>query len=482
MHIVSFDDQGKIAQIRQSWDQGALLKAVEVIGRSGRNWPIRDHTEQLRALTTCIKSPDVAIASADSFDARSRSRGSSNAMRDPHASLELFASREQREQAPERVVSPYAGTRPRERSITQILGEESDDEEGSATRGRSQSPSKAIAPKAGAGKNYKPNRLFTEEEEDEETPGRGRSMPVAPKAGGKKFQPNRLFDAEQESPEPDTPPNSKAKTDRVRRPHPTKYNHFEFGDPEDPPKIDPATDRSRSRSKHDSSWSFDDFVTPQKPLPSKTIRPQDVRHWDAEADAASDTPGPFKVTVKPRRDAEHHFDFVDDGPEQPGRRAAGIKRGSKHNTGLGLYDNNLYNEDGSEPAAGADPSALGNITNLKGRKNDFDSHWAMTDEDDVATPQPPKVSDDRKKAVRMMESNWAATDESPVGAKENAPLASVSGRKQAGINVAGDGMGSRKVNRNGGSDRSDGRGIHIAGDGMGGKKGTARDWLYPEDD
>lgn len=489
MHIVSFDSQGKIAQIRQSWDQGALLKAVEVIGRSGRNWPIRDNNEQLRVITTCIQSPDVATGSADTVD--SRSRGGSNAMRDPHASLELFAPREHLEQSSsERVVSPYAGTRPRERSITQILGAESDDEDGSSARDRSQSPSKAIAPKAGAGKNYRPNRLFNEELNEEEehrienTSARGRSRPIAPKIGSAKgFQPNRLFDTEQEVPEPDTPPTGKGKTDRFVRPHPTKYNHFEFGDAEAPPKADPAADRSRSRSKHDSSWSFDDFVTPQKTIPSRGIRPQDVRHWDPEADAAADTPGPHRVTAKPRRDAEHHFDFVDDGPEPEGPRAPVTQRGSKHNTGLGLYENNLYNEDGSEPAPGPDPSALGNITNLKGRGKDFDSHWTMADEDDVATPQPPKVSEDRKKAVRMMEANWVAADESPGAEKENARNAPVPGRRQGdrGINIVGDGMGSRKVDPSGGSDRTDRRGINIAGDGMGGRKGSARDWLYPED-
>ena len=489
MHIVSFDSQGKIAQIRQSWDQGALLKAVEVIGRSGRNWPIRDYNEQLRVITTCINSPDVATGPSPADAGDSRSRGSSNAMRDPHASLELFTPREQLEQSAERVVSPYAGTRPRERSITQILGAESDEEDGSPTRGRSQSPSKTIAPKVGAGRNYQPSRLFHEDEEDhpENTSARGRSSgPIAPKIGsGKGFQPNRLFDAEQEAQEPDTPPASKGKG--YVRPHPTKYNHFEFGDDDAPPKADPAADRSRSRSsKHDSSWSFDDFVTPQKTIPTRGVRPQDVRHWNPEADSVADTPGPYRVTAKPRRDAEHHFDFVDDGPEDAGPRAAGAKRGVKHNAGLGLYDNNLYNEDGSEPVPGSEPSTRGNVTNtdLKGRGKDFEPHWHMVDEEeDVATPQPPKVSDDRKKAVKMMEANWVAADESPSAAeKENARNPPVPGRRHAGgINVAGDGMGSRKQDPHGGSDRSDKRGINIAGDGMGGRKGTARDWLYPED-
>lgn len=483
MHIVSFDSQGKIAQIRQSWDQGALLKQVDVIGRTGRNWPIRDHNEQLRVLTTCIKSPEVAPGSADAVD--KRSRGGSNALRDPHASLELFASREELEKPPARVVSPYAGTRPRERSITQILGDEpSDDESDPHNRVHSQSPSRAIAPKAGAGKNYMPNRLWgEEEEEDEETPGRGRTRPVAPKIGaGKNFQPSRLFDAETEANQQDNAP-GKAKVDRFVRPHPSRYSHFDLGNTEEQAKAEASASRSRSRSKHDSSWSFDDFVTPQKPRPSKGVRPQDVRHWDPEVDAASDTPGPYRTMAKPRRDAETHFDFVDDGPEPTGPRRTGKPRGAMHNSGLGLYDNNVHSEDGSN--AGADPDALGNITNLKDRRKDFDSHWHMTDEpQDAVTPQPTKVSEDRKKAVRMMEANWAATDESPVSEKENA-RAAIPGRKPVAekkIAVAGDGMGSRKFDSHGGSDRSDRRGIAIAGDGMGNKKGTNRDWLYPEAD
>lgn len=480
MHIVSFDSQGKIAQIRQSWDQGALLKQVDVIGKTGRNWPIRDHNEQLRVITTCIKSPEVAPGSADAVD--NRSRGGSNIRRDPHASLELFASREEQAKPPARVVSPYAGTRPRERSITQILGDEpSDDESNPHSRVHSESPSRAIAPKAGAGKNYMPNRLWDEEgEDDEETPGRGRARPVAPKIGaGKNFQPSRLFDAETEAHQQDNGP-GKAKADRFVRPHPSRYSHFDLGDHEEQAKAEASASRSRSRSKHDSSWSFDDFVTPQKPRPSKTIRPQDVRHWDPEVDAASDTPGPYRTMAKPRRDAETHFDFVDDGPDGP--RRAGKPRGAMQNEGSHLYDDKVTGEDGNN--AGADSDALGNITNLKDRRKDFDSHWHMTDEpQDAVTPQPTKVSEDRKKAVKMMEANWAATDESPASEKENA-RAAVPGRKPADkkIAIAGDGMGSKKVDTNGGSDRSDRRGIAIAGDGMGNKKGTNRDWLYPEAD
>jgi hypothetical protein len=63
------------------------------------------------------------------------------------------------------------------------------------------------------------------------------------------------------------------------------------------------------------------------------------------------------------------------------------------------------------------------------------------------------ISDDRMKAVKMMEANWKSYDESP-SQKENKPS----------------------------NDDDDGRGIKIAGDGMGGPKGTNRDWLYGSDE
>lgn len=530
MHIVSFDGQGKIAQIRQSWDQGALLKQVDVIGRSGRNWPIRDGSDQIKVITTCLSARGAVAESApESSDVLHRSRGNSvNALRDPHASLELFAPRDAAEDAAAaRIISPYAGTRPRQRSFTEILGDEpTDEDDGSPSRGRSQSPSKFIAPKAGSNKKFQPNRLFETDEQDEddgrgrvqqqtrpiapkigagknfqpsrlfemeeeahdEDNGRGRSQhqtrPIAPKVGaGKNFQPSRLFEVEDEQDSPDNKP----KPDRFYRPNPKRFQHFALGDEhgegeETTPKASDQTDRSRSRSKHDSSWSFDDFVTPQKALPTRTIRrPQDVRHWDNEAE---ETPAnQRKPAGKPRRDAEHHFDFADDGPEPTEPRPAGVPRGTKHNTGLGLYDNHVYNEDGKAPSPGPDPYALGNITNLKDRKKTFDPSFSMTDDpEDDQTPQPRKVSEDRKKAVKMMEANWAATDDSPASQKENSRgSAAAPGRRlgNQGISIAGDGMGSRKGAN---ADRASNKGILIGGDGMGGKKGTARDWLFPEED
>uniref|UniRef100_L2G0D6 Uncharacterized protein n=1 Tax=Colletotrichum fructicola (strain Nara gc5) TaxID=1213859 RepID=L2G0D6_COLFN len=389
MHVVNFDSEGKIAQIRQSWDQGSLLKQLDIIGKSGRNWPIRDSQEQIKMITRGLKATGKVTDAPDTNELINRSRGSStNALRDPHASLSLFAPREQQaEEGPARsVVSPYAG---RDR----------------------------VAPKIGAGKN---------------------------------FQPSRLFDADEHAHVPDSP-EEKTSPEKFIRPNPK------------------------------NSWGFEDFVTPQKVKPTKTLRTQDVRHWDTDVTTAvKETPVARPVQQKPRRDAEPHFEFQDDGPDgEP--RPAGRPKGAAHNTGLHLYENNLYSEDG-KPLPGTDSDqALGNITNLNNRHKDFDPHFAMSDDSpsqQAGLQQRPGVSDARKKAVNMMNANWESYDRSPASQKENIEPAPT-GKAKGGIHIAGDGMGSRKAVEDQDGDK---RGINIAGDGMGGRKGTNRNWLYGGDD
>lgn len=424
-HIVAFNSAGKIVQIRQSWDQGSLLKQVDVIGRSGRNWPIRDGNEQIKLIAKCVKGE----ASASGGDVPLRSRATStNAMRDPHTSLNLFAPRAEQEEADfASVVSPYAGKkRPQQRSFTEILGDEpEDDEDGSP--GRPGSPTKGIAPKAGAGKNFQQPRLFEAVEHDE----------------------------------PDSPLQQKS-PERFYKPNPKKYEHFDFADGSDPQDA-PArgTEFEKvNRGKHNSQWDFKDFVTPQKPR-GRPERTQDLRHWSTENDeAVAETPAAQRpAPPKPRRDAETHFELQDDGPAG-GPRPATRPRGVGHNEGLGLYKNNLYNEDGKTPD-GPDPRALGNITNVKDRHRDFEPHFGMTD----ASPSqggsqgenPKGVTEGHKKAVKMMESNWSAYDKSPAQ-KENSQPNALGGKKE------------------------DERGITIGGDGMGGKKGSSRNYLFGDPD
>lgn len=451
-HIVSFDNEGKIAQIRQSWDQGSLLKQLDVIGKTGRNWPIRDSQEQIKLI---IRSSGKPVEETPS-DIINRSRGNStNAMRDPHTTLNLFAPRDQVE-PPSSVVSPYAGSRPHQRSFTDILGDEPE-EVGSPSGGRerSQSPSKAIAPKIGASKKFQPPRLF-EESEDR-----------AP--------------SESNTPDAKSP-------DRFLRPHPKKYQHFDFADgsePADAPKAGVAF-HEMPKGKHGSHWDFQDFVTPQKPQ-SGRVRQQEIRHWNTDETEDQEPTAKKPAAAKPRRDAETHFELQDDGLPSGQPRPAGRPRGATHNEGLGLYKNHMVSDDGTEPPATPDSRTLTNITNLKDRSKIFDPHFDMNDESPHASPpkHQSQISDDRAKAVKMMESNWSAYDESPASQKENSNptrLAASKDRKENGpnhrITIAGDGMGNKKGGRGwsiGDEGEADNNGITIAGDGMGNKKG-GRGW------
>ncbi|KAI2616438.1 hypothetical protein GGS26DRAFT_578221 [Hypomontagnella submonticulosa] len=417
MHLVTFDGDGKILQIRRTWDQGSLLKQLDVIGRSGRNWPIRDSAEQIKLIETCLKASGMGASSEDPTDFALRSRGNStNALRDPHASLALFAPREEAEQSIAAVISPRGGARPRQRDFAEILGDEPVE---GPNHERSESPSKAVAPKAG---------------------------------GEKKFQPSRLFEDDGTTEEND-PIEDVASPSRFIRPNPKKYSHFDFDDGTNEPQNAPRpTDPTPKKTKHNSQWSFDDFNTPAKPKPSKALQQRGARHWGNEEDEVQESPVRKTAPTKPRRDAETHFEFVDDGVPSEEPRVV-RPRGATHNNGLGLYKNNVYSEEGNESAAPEESRPLGAITNLKDRGRDFEAHWEMTDHSPAQKqPQPkPAMGEDRKKVLKMMDANWAAYDQSPVQ-KENKPVARA---------------------------RVDGeRGIHIGGDGMGGGKGSNRDWLF----
>ncbi|KAK4199142.1 hypothetical protein QBC40DRAFT_282583 [Triangularia verruculosa] len=435
-HIVLFNADGKILQIRQTWDQGSLLKQLDVIGRSGRNWPIRDGRDQITLITRCVKVGGAPTSTKD-LPMHNRSQ-STNPLRDPHASLALFAPREEQEEVT--VISPYAGRRPTQRSFTEILGDEAE-EPSSPSNGRERSAS-PIKPKVGAGKN---------------------------------FQPVRLFDRDDDAVEADTPENGRS-PERVVKPHPKKYQHFNFDDgteSQETPKPAPAP---AQKSKHDASWGFEDFMTPQKPTASRTLhKARDVRHWGTGDDVAEEQPAQKAQQAKGRIAAEAHFDFVDDGETPAGGRFRGPPRGRGQNEGQHLYEMNLYKEDGSAPTPG--PAPLGNITNQAGRQKSFDPHFEMTDEsprDSNGANKAENLGEDRKKAVRMMESSWETYDVSPAAQKENT---NPNGRSR-GIVTAGDGMGNKKAGW-GLSEKKE-RGIVIAGDGMGGRKGADRGWLFGE--
>ncbi|KAI8940216.1 hypothetical protein NX059_003921 [Plenodomus lindquistii] len=255
VHIVHFDQAGKITQIRQYWDQGSLLKQIDVIGSRSRNWPIRDGKDQSRLIATNAAStangvsaassrpPTAASRGADNVSVSSRSRGSTNATNDPHASLSLFAPRQvsEGESHSSHPTAPRAqSAKPQPREYSELfVGEDSG----------SPSPSpQRIPAKAGSGKNFKTSRLFDEETEED----RVAATPQGVKTNAK------------------------------------KYSHFEFGDGdgEETPKIR-DTARALPKGKSQASWNFEDFATPNK-IEAKT-QPQAVRHFGW----SDDDVGPF---------------------------------------------------------------------------------------------------------------------------------------------------------------------------------------------
>lgn len=265
--MVHFDNAQKIVQIRLYWDQGSLLKQIDVIGARARNWPLRDGRDQSRLISTSsavVAQPESAPASrpstastaargADEVSITERPfssrRSTNNAMNDPHATLSLFQPRDvnQDSASGSQPIAPRAqSAKPPPREYSELfVGEEPPSP---SPANDPLSPQKrGIPAKSGAGKNFKPNRLFEETEEEK----------VAP-------------------------------TPRGVKTHATKYNHFEFGDGDEDatPKVR-ETARPATKSKHLSQWDFEDFVTPDKVKPK--VLGQAVRHFGWSDDEV----GPF---------------------------------------------------------------------------------------------------------------------------------------------------------------------------------------------
>lgn len=249
-----FDSADKIVQIRQYWDQGSLLKQVDVIGARSRNWPIREGPEQAKLIKTSaqFEHPDSAPSSRPSTASRGadevsiRSRGSTaNATNDPHASLSLFKPRE------------------------------IDEEELPSTH---QTAPRALSAKPPP-REY--SELFVNGDAGSPSPQNQR-FPVKGGAN-KQLQANRLFDETEEEKTAAATPHKATKT------NPKKYNHFEFGDGEDD-KTPRGRDASRKegprdKSKSQANWNFEDFVTPEKINPK--TQPQAVRNFSWEDDEVS---------------------------------------------------------------------------------------------------------------------------------------------------------------------------------------------------
>jgi len=438
VHIVHFDRAGRITQVRQYWDQGSLLKQIDVIGSRSRNWPIRDGKDQTRliatsataATSTASSRPSTAVSrGADDVSVASRSRGSTQtATHDPHASLSLFQPRQVSDEASHNAqpIAPRAqSAKPPPREYSELfVGENTG------------SPSplvEKIPAKAGSGKHFKASRLFDEETEEDRIAATPRGI----------------------------------KTDAK------KYKHFEFGDGEDTPAVR-ETARSTTKAKSQANWNFEDFATPSK-NDIKT-RPQAVRHFGWSDDDET-SPVRRPIVHKPRP-MEPHFDFADEGTPEAQRQPVSTK-GNLGNKGQGLYEDHItHTTDDRHDGAfkGDDHRALNDVTTVvknKNRSKDFGAHFDMRDDspgaNELAHSKLP-----RHETRSSMNTHWGAHQDSP---------------ENRGINIAGNGMGSRKGTEWSLFDESPTKKensqtavknttIKTEGDGMGGRKNAESFWDF----
>ncbi|KAL6720723.1 hypothetical protein ACLMJK_002648 [Lecanora helva] len=496
VHIVHFDSNQKIKQIRLYWDQGSLLKQVEVIGARAKSWPIRDGKDQARLIATSAAGtaqsnsssrPSTASSatetSRDSNDSvmtnKPRSQ-SKNVTRDPHASLSLFAPREEEEE--EESSQPVGQRAPKAQSAKPpprdyhdlFVG---DDSEASLNADRPRTASPTKDPRAPKAQSAKPpprdyHDLFVGNESDASPQSKSKIAspqkenvtpgPVLAKTGaGKNFKPSRLFDTEE--PQPGTPGSPEKSSDKFKKPHPKKYNHFEFGENTEIPQPTP----NRPKSKHQNNWNFEDFETPDK-VPQK-IRSSDVRHFGwGEDDVIHDSPAKHPQVAKARPDASANFEFRDDGTPGGERRAPGYPRGMGNVKGTGLYTNNVFDED-TPPSPEKKSHPLATVTNLKDRRKDFDPHFTITDESPDSphqSKQAAPIPEARAKVVNQMNAQWESKDYSPT-------VASHSRARDNEDRVLGGGGGDKENQQNGSK---------TGGNGMGGKKGLTPQWGFGDDE
>ena len=425
-HVVQFDSASKIRLIRMSWDQGALLKQVDVIGSRAKNWPICDGIDQIRLITsntvktTAAPVPVMSPRGRDMNGAGSPERSASPSkkhIKDPHVSLDLFEPQKEYRRESQAQSAPRASARPPQREMSELFAAGHEDYEPSQQNGGS--PKKS-----------------------------SKDSVIAPKgAGSQKFMPSRLFEEDTSS-----------KSPAAYKSNPAKYNHFDLGeevgnDPLQHKAEKPASSSGQvpmrpKTNKHMSQWDFQDFATPQKVTPKDQGQHARNFSWSAEQNSeGAATPGKHAVVSKPRPDADTHFAFQDDGPDvrkQPAvskprpdaethfdlrdngtpavNRKAGSGRGAEGNKAQGLYDNHLY-DDGSTINQNGQQSPLKSITNNAVRKNDFGAHWNMWDSppaNDKMNNENKPIGDNKAKAIKSMGSHWDTYDESPEPTKKPA--------------------------------------------------------------
>ena len=408
--MVRFNTQGQIQQVRIYWDQGLLLKEVEVIGFRGRTWPITDASVQLRSIKAAAATPGqekshqleaTSTTATTKKDAETTLPTSTprKVFKDPYAAESLYD-----------LLSPVRPDR---------------DDQRRTQRAKPQLPHQT----------RDLGDLFVSQGDDTEEDEKKPKKPIIRETASKNFQPSSAFIQKEEG---DDNEKRKGATTTRSKYSAQKFGHFEIGADNSEREVKEKP-RPRHNRWNESQWDFRDFVTPEKP--SGYVAPHTIRHWGVGDDGEDDQPVQ-RPTIRTRRDAETHFTLTDD-PNEGGQREEeaeeekaevnkkNINRAIYQKRALALYQDPLAPpspEDDDEAtgttAATADPredkpplTAVQSNT-IAARKKDFDPHWSFSNDDadgdsENKRPPPPAAATTRLKAVQMMEPQWQACDVSP---------------------------------------------------------------------
>ncbi|KAI5282222.1 hypothetical protein KEM54_002899 [Ascosphaera aggregata] len=331
VHVVHFDGSNKITQIRLHWDQAALLKQLAIIP-SDNNWPIKEPIEQTQLVS------DSATAAAKVAPEK------------PVKKMVMV----KKSSAPSSPSTTRTARRPAQRTPSEIFG-------------RHPSSSGSTTPKKE--RPFRPDPKSYSHFEF----GEGQLPQVLPR---RNFREKPHFEFGEA-------PITKAASPKPKRT--AAKDHFEFG--EAPPDAIPKhrLTKSRDLEKHAPKWNFEDFNTPEKPKPR--ILPAHVRHFGISEedvdDTTSTTPQNPKRVIKPRKDAETHFEIRSDGTPGPldrPRRSVGSFQGK----GRRLYETNVVtegNEDGDSASAEKKQAGAGASASRPARhgRKDIDAHWDLDD-------------------------------------------------------------------------------------------------------
>ncbi|KAG8626819.1 hypothetical protein KVT40_005764 [Elsinoe batatas] len=394
VHVVTLDSDGKIAQIRLYWDQATMLKQVEAIGKTGRNWPIRDGKAQVKLVQDSIKTPGQAAAGAQSDIAL---RTTSGRVEEDYTKR-LFATAEEPERSRSTSgVAPRESAKPGQRQWGELFVSEQTAGDAVSDIGSPnvRSPYQPVL-KAGAGKNYTSNRLFDEKDgtQRERSPER------------KHVDPNR-------------------------------YDHFEFGAGDEvPSKLNKAL--GLAGKKQTSNWDFEGFATPAKHVPKP--QKEHERHFGYGIDDDDNTPQKRNPTHLPRPDAKTNFEMTEDiSPHKgPLSTKTNINTSRRHDD----YDAQFQMKNASSPAGENAPKPRSNTNAALKPRDDMRSNWSLAEmgSDDAPGIQNKKIYKTAGDGMggRAGTRFW---DVSADDAPEN--YGGKGGQKQV-YKTAGNGMGGRK--------------------------------------